>query len=674
MSRPIKILLWSGGGLLAALALCLLLLLRFDWNLAKPWLNQRVSEATGRPFAINGDLSLTWHAAQTPAAGWRNWLPWPRLTAQQVTLGNPSWAQAAPNMAEIGRITFSLDPLPLLRHQIVIPSLLLDSPSLTLERTADGKNNWSVQSEQPSAWLVKLTRVELTQGRLRLVDAVKHADLKAELSTLPDGQPGGYGIGWTITGRFNGQAVSGNGKSGAILSLRDQATPYPLQADVRIGKTSIGLQGNVTRPQEPGALDMRLKLAGVSMAQLYEICGIVLPETRPYATEGRLIGVLNRQGGNWTYEKFSGKMGDSDLAGTLEFQSRASRPLLKGSVVSTLLQFDDLAPLIGADSNAGKARRDAPQVQPADKVLPHEAFKIERWSSIDAEVQFSAKKIVRSKQLPIDDLRANVHLKDGVVRLDPLNFGVAGGHLVSNITLDGHNPVLKADLKMSARGVKLKELFPTLPLMQASFGQINGDAALSGTGNSIAALLGSSNGELKATINQGSVSKLLLEELGLNLGSIVIRQLFGDRQVALHCLASDFVVNHGVMQTRAFVLDTDDATVLVDGRIDLAREQLDLTLKPRSKGIRLISLRAPIYLRGSFQNPDASVDKGVLALKAGGAVALAALAPVLTALVPLVNIGGAPDSGCAALLRTAGSKPVAPLPAKNSVAATAGAK
>ena len=38
----------------------------------------------------------------------------------------------------------------------------------------------------------------------------------------------------------------------------------------------------------------------------------------------------------------------------------------------------------------------------------------------------------------------------------------------------------------------------------------------------------------------------------------------------------------------------------------------------------MISLRAPIYVRGSFQHPSISVDKGVMAMRAGGAIALAA--------------------------------------------------
>jgi uncharacterized protein involved in outer membrane biogenesis len=77
--------------------------------------------------------------------------------------------------------------------------------------------------------------------------------------------------------------------------------------------------------------------------------------------------------------------------------------------------------------------------------------------------------------------------------------------------------------------------------------------------------------------------------------------------------------------------------------------------------MRVISLRAPIYVRGTFKEPDLSVDKGTLALRAGGALALAVVAPV-AAIVPLVSTGPGETSGCQALIAQAGGKPSAPRP------------
>jgi uncharacterized protein involved in outer membrane biogenesis len=200
--------------------------------------------------------------------------------------------------------------------------------------------------------------------------------------------------------------------------------------------------------------------------------------------------------------------------------------------------------------------------------------------------------------------------------------------------------------------------------MKATIGEINGEAKLSATGNSVATLLAASNGEIKALINQGTVSKLLLEQMGLNIGNIVLTKLFGDKPVQLNCLASDLVVKDGVAVTRSFVADTEEAVVRVSGSVNLAAEQLDLTLRPETKGLRIISLRAPIYVRGPFKQPDVSIDKGVLALKAGSAVALAAVAPA-AALLPLINAGPGKDSACGALLAEVREKPQAPPPGKS---------
>jgi uncharacterized protein involved in outer membrane biogenesis len=252
-----------------------------------------------------------------------------------------------------------------------------------------------------------------------------------------------------------------------------------------------------------------------------------------------------------------------------------------------------------------------------------------------------------------------------VLTLAPLNFDIAGGNLSSNIKLDGSGRegkhAIQATASVTARHIHIKQLFPTIAAMQATVGEINGDARLSATGNSVASLLAASNGEVKSMINQGTVSKLLLEQMGLNIGNIILTTLFGDKQVQLNCMATDFGVTNGLMQTRVFVVDTDNAIITATGTINLATEKIDLTLHPETKALRLFSLRSPLYVRGDFNAPHVSVDKGVLAMKAGGAIALGLAAP-LAALIPLVNAGPGQASQCARLLADEKVKPVAPPP------------
>jgi uncharacterized protein involved in outer membrane biogenesis len=350
----------------------------------------------------------------------------------------------------------------------------------------------------------------------------------------------------------------------------------------------------------------------------------------------------------------------------MQYQMQKPRSLLTGTVESKLLRFKDLGPLIGADTSDAKAKgAQAPKVkQPADKVLPVDPISTAAWGAMDADVKFSGHKIIRNKDLPIDNLSTHLVLNDRVLSLTPLNFGVAGGTLSNTIKLDGRGGQIKANLVTSARHLKLKKLFPAAETMDASFGELHGDASLSAEGTSVATLLAHSNGEIKALVSKGTISKLLLETAGLNVANIIMVKLFGDKQIVLNCLASDFTVSKGVMQTREFKLDTQDAIVDVTGQINLATEQLNLDINPENKTLRMFTLRSPLYVKGTFKHPDVGVQKGPIIVRTGAAIALGIIATPFAALLPLLNTGTNDTNDCAALLAGVNKAPKAPAAGK----------
>lgn len=676
MSRGPKIALWILGILIALPVIAIVVLLTFDWNRAKPWLNAKVSDAIDRPFAIAGDLSVKWERPSDSIVPgqrtWRDHIPWPHLYANDIHVGNPANMPSG-DTASVRRISFSLNPFPLLKHTIAIPVLRVDGPRLELLRLDPTHYNWAYEHEKKaSKWELDLERLVLAKGVIHIRDAVTDADVTADVDTIADDPT--YGIGFKVHGTYNDAQVAGGGKTGGVLSLKEnQDAPFPIQADVHSGPYALALEGTVTRPARLAGLDLRLKLAGPSLARLYPFTGVVLPETPAFSTEGHLIGSLadesDARRSRWTYEKFKGKVGESDIAGTLTFQSRKPRNMLSGTIHSRQLRFADLGPLVGADSNADKRKRGVAAVQPQDKALPVEKFHTEKWKVLDADVRFSADRIVKTAQLPLNKLQTHLTLDDGVLKLRPLNFGLAGGSVTSNITLDGSGSAgkdaIKATLDATARRIEVKQLFPQVQkIQQASAGDIYAQAKLSATGDSVGEMLAKSNGEVKALISEGVVSKLLLEEAGLNVGNVIITKLFGDRPVQLNCLASDLDVRNGVASTNTFVLDTKEAIVDIKGWVNLGNEKMDLRVKPDTKGLRLFTLRTPFYVRGTFKNPDLQLDKKVLAMKGGAAVALAVVAAPAAALLPLINTGPGKGSPCASLLAEAKAKPQAPPPGK----------
>lgn len=680
--------------LMAALAI---FIYTFDANRLRPWVNDKVTQAIGRPFAINGDLKISWLQHEGGESSWRAWVPWPHFSASQIMIGNPDWAMQKP-FATLDEVHFDIEAWPLLDHRIVIPSITLSNPAADFERLKDGRNNWTFQlkpQQQPSAWQLDLHDIAFNTGKVSYTDEMKRAKLNVEINSLgkplalsdvvkqqeavarqqssslvglngtaklarqvTSSQSGhaatstqDYQLGWKLKGAYNGIAMAGDGKVGSVLALQDSNMAFPIHANLTFSnKTHIALVGTLTDPVHLAALDLRLWLSGQSMSHLYPLIGLALPDTPPYATDGHLSGQLKAGSNQFKYEHFSGRVGGSDLSGSLSYQERLPRPQLSGTLESKLLRLEDLGPLIGADSNASKLKRGDTKLQPAGKALPVETFRTERWKAMDADVQFTGKQILRKASLPVQNLHTHLLLKDGVLRLEPLNFGVAGGTLTSNIMLDGSRTPLHGKVNLSARRMELRRLFPSFQVMRTSFGELGGDAVLAATGNSVASLMASSNGEVKVLMGQGQISGTLLEEAGLNIANIVLYKLFGDKNVKINCAASDFIVTNGVLDSHLFAVDTDDALITMDGKINLATEQMNLAVHPQAKGLRLLSLRSPLYVRGTFKQPDVGVNMSVVLLKGAAAVGLGLIAAPLAALVPLTALSPSQQAPCQQML------------------------
>ncbi|WP_338551656.1 AsmA family protein [Erwinia aphidicola] len=680
MSRTGKIISWIAGILLLLVVVIVVVIATFDWNRLKPTINQKVSAEINRPFAIRGDLGVAWERNRSEP-GWRSWVPWPHIHAQDIMLGNPPEIPDV-TMVHLQRVDATISPLALLGKQVYLPWIKLQQPVAKLVQTADKKNNWTFNlagSDQkqddaaPSAWSFRLDNIAFDQGQIGYRDAINKADVQvtvdplgkpvpyAQLAGGDDKQQGAadFVFGWHASGTYNNEKLNGDGKIGGMLSLRSQTTPFPIQADLRNGTTRVRVAGTIQDPMNLGGVDIRLRFSGDTLANLYGLTGILLPDTPPYETDGHLTARFQQKGGPvFRYQNFNGHIGDSDIHGSLTYTQGKPRPKLAGALESRQLRMADLGPLIGVKSGKGsekteqaKAKRGEATSQPADRVLPHDKFDTKSWDVMDADVKFSGKRIEHSSSLPISDLSTHLTLKNGDLLLDPLRFGMAGGNLNATLHLEGDKSPMRGRIDLHARNLKLRQLFPDVEAMQSALGQMNGDATLSGRGNSVADLLATSNGELKLLMNDGLISRSLMEIVGLNVGNYVVGKLFGDDEVKINCAAANLQVNNGLASSRLFIFDTENAIINITGTTNFANERLDLSINPDSKGIRIITLRSPLYVRGTFKNPDAGVKAGPLIARGAAAVALGAVVAPTAALLALISPSDNDDNQCTRVLQ-----------------------
>ena len=256
---------------------------------------------------------------------------------------------------------------------------------------------------------------------------------------------------------------------------------------------------------------------------------------------------------------------------------------------------------------------------------------------MDADVRFTGDRVFRDSELPIHKMDARIRMDNAVLSLDPLKFRFAYGDVDGAIRMDGSDVPIKGSIKATAKEVQLKRLLKLSDPSQFDIGNANATVDLTGSGNSVGDLLGAANGQVKALIGGGHISKVLMEEAALNVPNIIMAKLAGDKQIQINCAAANFEANAGTYYARLFLIDTDAAQINIDGTVDLASEKLDLTVHPDTKGLRLLSLRSPIHVKGTFKKPDIGIDKGVLFARGAGAVGLAVLAAPAAALLPLTS-------------------------------------
>ncbi len=127
-----------------------------------------------------------------------------------------------------------------------------------------------------------------------------------------------------------------------------------------------------------------------------------------------------------------GRIGDSDMAGAHTIDYGGKKPLLTADLVSKNLDFDDLAPLVGAppdshETASAEQKKTAAELKQQDEIFPDVPLKVDLLDVMDMEVKLDAKKVTAENYLPIEALAGTVVIRGGKAVAKPLHMRVAGG-------------------------------------------------------------------------------------------------------------------------------------------------------------------------------------------------------------------------------------------------------
>ncbi len=347
------------------------------------------------------------------------------------------------------------------------------------------------------------------------------------------------------------------------------------------------------------------------------------------------------QGGPQKFQisELSGRVGPSDLSGTLSLDMSGARPKLGADLVTGVLPLAAFAaPAAGAAPGPSKSAK-------ASKAGTESEIAA-RWSRtpidtaalglVDADLALQAAALVHDKTR-LDNAVVDASLNDGVLELRKVSGTFYDGAVLMTGKIDARNGV-EAGMALTAFELNLAKLLKEVADSDRVSGPLNLDASINAKGKSEAELIASlaGSGDLSGTLNvkakaEEQVGALVLGILGQKVKEIrgvtdTGTTLFNAFAGAPAALSGSFTIDKGIVDTRDLRLEGREATALTQGTADLARWRIDT----KTEVYRAQDKTAPFVtadLSGPLDEPNVKIGGQALQRQAAPAPAPAPVAP-----------------------------------------------
>ncbi|SEP46509.1 hypothetical protein SAMN02990966_06649 [Rhodospirillales bacterium URHD0017] len=613
----LRILAWTAGVLVALVGIAIgAVYFYVTSDDFRGRIETHASALSGRKTTIS-DISIDW--------GWT-----PHVHMSGVEFANAKWAKE-PYMLKAERLDFEIRPWPLLKGDLVLPSLVLRKPEMVVEKGDRDQLNWDLGEAPPAAAVAKqavepdnrfetpvIGRLEVTEGKLTYRDPKRKLELDGTVSTATGtgGDPAQAKL--ELKGKLEGQPLTIRFVGGSLIMLRDTEQPYPLDLDVSFGATKLKAKGTVMDPFQWTGADVQLALSGHDLADIYPLLGIPGPPTPPY----NITGKLHREEGVWKFVQSKWHVGDSDLTGDVLVDTRRKPGHLTAKLVSQKLVFADLAPLVGAppDKPGGNVspqqRQTQQQLEATGDLFPNLPLKVEKLRAMNMDVTLDARRVIAPSYLPVQALSFRVVVQDGVATAKPLTLILLGdgqsagaGKIAGELVVDARTDTPKVRTSLVASDIELRNFFRNSRYFDATYGKVQGRVVLAGTGRSLAQVMGTADGHVAAALGGGSVSSLMVSLAGLQIFDALILYVTGDNRIPIKCAIGRLNLNHGTVTFDRTLLDTQKSVLHVQGQASLITQAVKAEIDADAKQFDLLDLHGAVVVQGKLRQPHVSLGR-----------------------------------------------------------------
>jgi uncharacterized protein involved in outer membrane biogenesis len=586
----------AGRVVLGVLAALVVLACTFDWNWCRPLIRHYVMSHSGRDIQFD-DLQVHWRDGLDPTIEFRG-----------LTIENAPWAASRQPFIHAGRIAATLSWRSLGSDLVTVDMIEMEDAQVDMERLANGVRNWRLgHPDDTGPAHARVLAVDARRSTLHTIH--RGIGLELEATTMPLDAPQTLPAHATLpltkrltfAGTLDGHAFEGDTQVSDVLTLGATPRKFALRGTARMGSLKLDVAGLSNDVHALGDIDVDGTLATEGNGAPWP-----LPEgvarVRPLVARGHVIKI----GDQWNADDLRLAAGRhtslaADVAFTGTLRSDTPRRTLKATLRDAVVDMDDLSLLRGKTPPGEKT---LPQTRPdADHALSNQPLPLARLRDVDADVDLRTARVVGAERAFAQTVRAHAVLAAGVLRVQPLDVGLADGHLVGTLVVDAAKSPASVAVDLRARQLHVDQLSATLAANGALSGAVDGRASVRTRGESSRALAANATGNVTLSLADGAtVSKRLDAKLGLN-GGEWLRTLFDkSARVPVQCAEATLALAHGVATVRSFVFETPDTALAAEGSLNLVDETVDTTLTPAHKKLALLSLDRSIHAGGSWHD------------------------------------------------------------------------
>ncbi len=588
----------------------------------KPQLEKKVADATGRPFSVGDDLSLSL-------------FPWAGISFSDLRLGNTSeFSEKA--LVTVKSFEVRVKLLPLISKDIQVKRFILDEPNITLVKNKNGQVNWAPsedakkksaaektgkasKSEEAEAglpikdltvgefsikngsliWIdhTANTRKEITAVNLKLRDVSLERPVTLSFSALLDNQP-----------------LSIDGTVGPVGKDFKQAS-IPLDLDIKALKELIlQLNGKVSNPGSKPGIDMAVEIKAFSPRKLMA----ALDQKFPVATSdpdalGRVALKANLKGDQKKLMVSDGILNLDES--TLKFSLNASdfsRPNLTFDFNLDRIDADRYLPPKSEQPTTTKkpTQKQAADYEPLRKLI------------LDGRIQIGQLVVNKAK---IEDLILQIKANAGMFNLDPMKLNMYQGNVsgAGNFNVQTNTP--KSSLSLNVENIQVGPMLRDVLEKDILEGATNAQFKLAMSGDSADTIKQTLNGDGQLQFNDGAI-------VGIDLAGMVrnAKAAFGLAQKPSERprtdfaeLSSPFTIKNGIFNTPQTSLKSPLIRVVAAGNANLVSEALDFRVEPKVVGTikgqgdtaQRSGLMVPVLVTGTFSKPQFAPDLAGMAKK-----------------------------------------------------------